>query len=467
VAAKGHGTKSRGRSLTAREAALEVLARVEHEGAYSNLDLGRTLRKAALGRQDAALATELVYGTIQRRNTLDYWLESFVAGGLDRLEPWVGSLLRMSLYQIVWLERIPDHAAVHEAVAIARKRGHGGIAGLVNAVLRNCLRFRDQLAIPDTGDPVRRIALAHSHPEWLVDRWIRQFGEAEAEAICAANNAPPRAGIRANLLRLTREELVERLRRKGLEAEPSPLSAAGVAVSGGGNLADLPEFREGLFSIQDESSMVVADAVDPAPGMKVLDCCAAPGGKSAHLAEKMKDKGEVWANDVHPHKERLIRSQASRLGLASIRTLVSDAAELGLRFPPASFDRILLDAPCSGFGVIRRKPEIKWNRRPGDPESLAETQLKLLDAVSGLVRPAGIVVYSTCTLDYTENEEVVRKFLEAHPEFETDGNFGCVAEEVRAKAAIAPGMLRILPHMFRTDGFFIARLRRKELGKHR
>jgi 16S rRNA (cytosine967-C5)-methyltransferase len=447
---------------------MEVLTRVEQEKAYSNLELGRTLKKAGLSRPDAALATELVYGTIQRLNTLDFLLEPFVSRGLDRLEPWVRNLVRLSLYQIVYLERIPDHAAVNEAVNIARRKGHPGIAGMVNAVLRGCLRSREKLAVPDIADPIRRIALVHSHPEWLVERWIRQFGEADAEAICAANNLPPRASIRVNPTRIAREQLIGRLVQAGLEAEPSPLSASGIIVSGGGNLAELPEFREGLFSIQDESSMAVADAVAPEPGMKVLDCCAAPGGKTAHLAERMNDKGEVWANDVHPHKERLILDQASRLGLTSIRTLVSDAAELASRFPPDAFDRILLDAPCSGFGVIRRKPEIKWMRSADDPASLAEVQLRLLASVSGLVKPGGVVVYSTCTLEYTENEQVVRKFLAEHPEFEPDGRLEtCVAETLWTRAGIAPGMLRILPHMFHTDGFFIARLRRKEMGSDR
>jgi len=447
---------------SAREAALDVLVRVEEQRAYSNLLLNQTLQRAALSRADAALATELVYGTIGRRNTLDYYLTRFVAKGLHKLEPWVRCLLRLSLYQLVYLQRIPDHAAVSEAVHIAKRRGHAGISGMVNGVLRSVLRSKQELTLPDGLGDVARIALAHSHPEWLVQRWVRQFGVATAEAICAANNEPPPVSLRANALRGGRAQLVDALVADGVRAEPSALAPSGVRVAGAGNMALDPRFGAGLYSIQDESSMLVAEALEPAAGMRVLDCCAAPGGKTAHIAEKMGDRGEIWACDLHEHKRQLIEQQAARLGLASIRTLTMDAAQLAGHFAPASFDRILLDAPCSGFGVIRRKPDLKWAKQEADIAGIAGLQRELLASVHGLLAPGGVLVYSTCTLESAENEEQVRRFLAEHDDFALEP---LPAEAFAALGeAASTGMVSILPQQFGSDGFFIARLRKRPQG---
>ncbi|MBE1446333.1 16S rRNA (cytosine(967)-C(5))-methyltransferase RsmB [Paenibacillus sp. OAS669] len=440
-----HGGKSAAKTGTAREAALDVLVRTEQDRSYSNLLLHQTLQKYGLDRADAGLATEIVYGTLQRLNTIDYFLERFVAKGMAKLQPWVRSLLRMSFYQMMYLDRIPDHAVVNEAVNLAKKKGHQGISGMVNGVLRNVIRQKDTLTIPDKLPPVERISLKHSHPEWMVMRWIRQLGEERTERICEANNIPPRVSLRANTAKLSRDELVERLREAGYEAEPSELAPAGVVVKGGGNMALTPWFAEGLFSIQDESSMLVAEAVDPKPGDKVLDCCAAPGGKTMHIAEKMDDQGEVWACDIHEHKEKLIREQAERLGLQSVRTLTSDARKLKERFAPGSFDRILLDAPCSGLGVIRRKPDMKWVKQEQELGPICNIQHELLSEVHSLLKPGGVLVYSTCTIEHNENEGMMRRFLQEHPEFElTEG-----------------GMRQIYPDEHQSDGFFIAAMRKR------
>ena len=272
-------------------------------------------------------------------------------------------LLRLSFYQLHYLDRIPDHAVVSEAVNIAKRRGHQGISGMVNGVLRAIIRSKDELTLPAALGDVKRIALSHSHPEWLVRRWIRQLGAELTEQICAANNEPPHVSIRANARRRSRLELLAQLQASGLSAEASALAQAGILVQGAGNMALVPGFQQGDFSIQDESSMLVAEALDPRPGMKVLDCCAAPGGKTAHIAEKMDDVGQIWACDLHEHKQKLIADQAERLGLSSIQTLVMDAAKLDEHFAAESFDRILLDAPCSGLGVIRRKPDLNGRSR--------------------------------------------------------------------------------------------------------
>ncbi|ALS27471.1 ribosomal RNA small subunit methyltransferase [Paenibacillus sp. 32O-W] len=515
--ADGRPHPERGRS--ARTVALDALLRVAEAGAYSNLELNRALRSSGLSRVDAALATELVYGTIQRRHTLDALLARFVAKGLERLQPWVLELLRMSAYQLVFLDRVPPHAAVNEAVAIAKKRGHAGIAGMVNGVLRSLQRSIAQTASGEGGaaeqtgsavertgiaaeqigsadertgsaagqtggaggrpeapivlaaaaglaDPAERIALRHSYPAWLVRRWIAVFGEAGTEAICAAGNEPPHASVRVNRLRLSPEEALARLTEAGFDARPSDAAAAGIVVRRGGNLADSDGYRAGLWTVQDESSMLVAEVAAPRPGMRALDCCAAPGGKTTHLAELMEDRGEVWANDLHPHKRKLIEDQAGRLGLASVRAITGDAAELDRRFDPASFDVVLLDAPCTGFGVIRRKPDIKWTKSPEDIAAIADLQRRLLETAAALVRPGGTLVYSTCTIEPEENENQIARFLERHPEFAADPAWPeRTLAALRRAGAIGggpfPGMAQILPHHFGSDGFFIARLRRR------
>lgn len=438
------------RKGSAREAALDVLVRIEQDRSYSNLLLNQTLQKYRLDRADAGLATEIVYGTIQRLNTIDYFLEPFVTKGLGKLQPWVRSLLRLSFYQLYYLERVPDHAVVNEAVNLAKRKGHQGISGMVNGVLRSIIRRKAELVIPDDLPAERRIALAGSHPEWMVRRWVRQFGEQTAMRICEANNTPPRVSIRANALMGSRDALVQRLREGGLDAEPSAVAPAGVLVRGGGNMALTPEYAAGLFSVQDESSMLVAEWVDPQPGERVLDCCAAPGGKTAHLAEKMQDRGEIVASDIHEHKEKLVREQAERLGLRSIRTVVADAKELHRKYAPGSFDRILLDAPCSGLGVIRRKPDMKWGKEERELAEICAVQRELLEAVHGLLKPGGVFVYSTCTIEKAENEEMIRSFLDKHPEYELEA-------PPQAKEA----EIQIFPFDFGSDGFYIARLRKR------
>lgn len=465
----GKGSPRRQHKASARDTALHVLTEVEQEGAYSNLLLNSALQKSGLTGPEAGLATELVYGTISRKNTIDYYLDQFVAKGVAKLQPWVRNLLRLSFYQIYYLDRIPPHAAVNEAVNIAKRRGHQGISGMVNGVLRNVLRRKEELKLPEGLPPARRIALEHSHPEWLVSNWIGQYGEDTAEAICRANNESPPVSVRVNQARIGRDELMQRMEERGLEVMASLVSPDGIIVKSGGNMALTDWYEEGLLSIQDESSMLVAEAVDPQGGMKVLDCCAAPGGKACHMAERMEGSGEVIANDIHPHKVKLIADQAARLRLGNVQALAGDAVELGKRFDPESFDRVLLDAPCSGLGVIRRKPDLKWAKTPEDISEITELQRELLETVSGLLKPGGVLVYSTCTIDPRENEEMVKQFLARHPEFEADPAAAMWqrlgrkndAEQQEAGSTQKGFGLQILPQHYHSDGFYIARLRKR------
>ncbi len=447
----------------AREVALDVLIAVEERGAYSNLLLGRTLDRISLPPRDRRLTTELIYGTIQRLNTLDWILDRFVKGGVRTLQPWVRQLLRLGVYQLHYLDRIPPRAAVHETVNLAKRRGHKGIAGLVNGVLRAYLRDDRNwpwLTAPRTAE---EWALATSHPVWMVRRFQEVFGKETAWKILNANNEPPPVSLRVNPLKADRDRLLlELARSSGGEARPSLLSPQGIVLRGAGSPASLPGFREGLFTVQDESSMLVAEAVSPRPGQFGMDVCAAPGGKTTHLAEKMENRGRIVAFDIHPRKLRLIEENVRRLGISIVEVRQADARDLtGAVERPADF--VLLDAPCSGLGVIRRKPDIKWRKETSDIDGVAALQWQMLLSASRWVRPGGTLVYSTCTLEPRENEEQIRRFLDRHPEFIPDEGLGeLLAPAVIRKASIAPGMVRILPHHFGSDGFFIARLVRKK-----
>ncbi|WP_010269788.1 16S rRNA (cytosine(967)-C(5))-methyltransferase RsmB [Paenibacillus senegalensis] len=444
----------------ARHLAVELLTRVEAQKAYSNLLLDKLLKQSGLERLDAAFATELVYGTLQHQLTIDYYLQKFVAKGWAKLEPWVRNLLRISFYQLYYLDRVPAHAAINEAVELAKRLGHRGISGMVNGVLRNVERQKASLEIPDSLPLVKRLSLTYSHPEWMIKQWLGSFGEEETARICQANNEPPHASIRVSPGKRTREQLLAELQEQGIDASPSPLSAAGIVVRQAGNMADTDGYREGLFTIQDESSMLVGEAVDPRPGMSVLDCCAAPGGKTTHMAELMNDQGMVIGCDIHEHKEALIRKQAQRLGLTSIQTLAADARTLSGRFPAESFDRVLLDAPCSGLGVIRRKPDLKWAKEPNEVKALSRIQAELLEAVHPLVKPGGLLVYSTCTIAAEENEEQIRRFLLKHPQFTLSAFPSAFSPVEQRTAAKSSGMLQLLPHHYNSDGFFICRLQK-------
>ncbi|USG67658.1 16S rRNA (cytosine(967)-C(5))-methyltransferase RsmB [Brevibacillus ruminantium] len=442
----------------ARDIALDVLNRVEEHQSYSNLELKSVLDREELRAVDAGLVTELVYGTIQRRLTLDTALDQFIRG--KKVQSWVKNLLRLSVYQIHYLDRIPDRAVVHEAVEIAKRRGHQGIASMVNGVLRNVLRQPGLWKELGQGDEIRQLSILESHPEWLVRRWAAQYGLEETRQICESNNRPPHPSIRVNTLKLTREELSEKLAAHFSTVELSAVSPDGLLLDGG-HAAGTQWYRQGDFTIQDESSMLVAPALAVEPGMKVLDACAAPGGKTTHIAALMQNRGKLIASDVHPHKRDLIAQNARRLGTTIIEPIVSDALHLGEK-NLGQFDRILLDAPCTGFGVIRRKPDLKWNKTPEDVKAIAELQYELLQSVSELLQPGGLLVYSTCTIEREENEKIVERFVREHPEFELDPSLSKdLPEAVREKVDKGLGYIQVLPHHFESDGFFIARIKRK------
>ncbi|KYC94701.1 MULTISPECIES: 16S rRNA (cytosine(967)-C(5))-methyltransferase RsmB [Bacillus] len=445
------------KKINVRELALEALEKLEQNQAYSNLLLTSVIKTNTLSDQDRGLLTELVYGTLQNKIALDYMLKPFIRKP-NKVKPWVIQLLRLSAYQMEYLEKIPDRAAIHEAVEIAKKRGHKGIASFVNGILRS-LQREGAPSFAEIEDPVLRLSTETSHPEWLVKEWVEAYGFEAAEKICRIHLVPPKQTLRVNRIKADKETLLNEMENAGLEAEAGDLSPDAIKLLKG-SIANTEFFQNGQVSIQDESSMLVARALDPKPGETVLDACAAPGGKSAHIAELMKNEGSLTSLDLHRHKVKLIQEGAERLGLTIIDAQTMDARKAGDAFGAERFDRILVDAPCSGFGVIRRKPDMKYTKTPEDSRRLSEIQLGILREIAPLVKKGGTLVYSTCTMDRTENEEVMHAFIQEHPEFEPDLSLEKRLPE-KARPFVQDGSLQILPHYFGTDGFFISSMRKK------
>ncbi len=435
-----------------REAALDVIEKINKNQAYSNLLLNETIKKHQLSRKDIGLLTEIVYGTIQRKKTLDFYLDDFLTNR-KRMQNWVISLLQLSLYQMVYLDRVPDRAIIHEAVEIAKKRGHKGVSGMVNGVLRNTQRkgLRNPEEIEDVAE---RISVAKSHPLWLVQRWIDQLGVEATEAMCDENLLAPYVTARVNKMRTSVDQVIKDLESEGVEAVAGTLSEDAIKVIHG-KLFETEAYKRGDLTVQDESSMLVARALDVEPGQLVLDACAAPGGKTTHIAERLNGKGHVNALDLHAHKVKLIKKQAQRLNLRAIEAEALDSRNVAERFKAKSFDRILVDAPCTGFGVLRRKPDIKWSKQEEDINRIISVQKGILEAQATLLKPGGKLVYSTCTIEEAENQEVVKQFLTDHPEFKLDVTLSNRLPD-KLEGYFEDGQVQLLPHYFGTDGFYIA-----------
>lgn len=432
-----------------RDAALTILLAVDEKQAYSNLLLHQTIEKYNISAKDRGLLTELTYGTLQHKLTLDFYLEPYVRGKLD---PWVRWVLRLALYQIAYLDKIPDHAAVNEAVEIAKHRArHRGVSSTVNGILRSILRngLRDTTEIKD---PAQRISVETSHPEWLVRRYIDGFGIEATEDMLIENNLPPLQTVRVNATKADTRGGLEALWEEKFAVRRSENIPECLHVLEG-QPARSKAFEEGVITIQDESSMIPAYALDVQPGMRVYDMCAAPGGKTTHIAEKMNNEGTVIATDLHKHKIKLVDESAKRLGLSIIEAQMLDGRKATEQFEKQSFDRILVDAPCSGLGVIRRKPDIKYTKSESDFESLHKIQLDLLDSAYELLKPQGKMVYSTCTIDKMENNGTVEAFLAKH----TDMVLAPVENAPEALTTLREqGMMQVFPQDFNSDGFFVA-----------
>ncbi len=446
--------------VNAREVALKVLYAVDQEQAYANLALDRILEHYRPGKLDRAFATELVYGVLRRLNTIDWLLGHFLHQPLASQNPWIRNILRLGAYQIIYLERVPDAAACNESSELARRYGHAGAVGFVNGVLRNLARRGKNIPFPDLNDdPVAHIALRYSHPSWLVQRWLEEFGVDETVALCQANNDPAPNTIRTNTLKNTRQELKQRLWKEGVAAECTSYAPEGLKIAGFPTLHNFTPFKEGLFMVQDESSMLVGHALSPYPGARVLDAAAAPGTKTTHLAQLMNNQGEITALDIHPHKIKLIAANCRRLGITCVRAVSADARYLDHGMDP--WDFILLDAPCSGLGVLRRRPDARWRKTRASIEEMTILQREMLEGVAPHLKPGGILVYSTCTITREENLDQVNEFLARHPEFSLEDLSPYLPSGLDFQKTLSRGYIQLLPHRHGMDGFFIARFRKK------
>lgn len=433
----------------ARDVALAVLLRMERDDSYSNLLLDAELTKAALSRRDSALTTVLVYGVVARRITLDYWLELVSKRPVRKMQPPLRNLLRLGAYQLAFMDKIPARAAVNETVQLAKKHHLGHASGFVNGVLRALARQAEHLPYPE-GDALRALEVRYSCPQELIKLWQQAYGQAHTLEILEQINTVPPLAVRVNTLRTTVDALRAELAEAGIAAEPSSRVPDALLLSHGSDLRENPAFSGGRFFVQDLASQLACAALDPQPGETVADLCAAPGGKSFTLALQMRGEGTVYAFDRYPQRVRLIEDGAKRLGLDGVvQAAVREAGAPEGDTPLKTADRVLCDVPCSGLGVIRRKPEIRY-KKPETFDGLPDLQYHILCDGAAHVRPGGTVVYSTCALHPAENEAVVRRFLKGHPAFVPVPFIG------------APqGSITLFPQADGTDGFFIAKLLRQ------
>lgn len=440
-----------------RNLAVTVLERVINKQAYSNLELNQIIQQAKLSVADKHLLTNLVYGTLQHRLTLENWLKPFVK---REPVPWVRELLLITLYQYHYLKRVPDFAATNEAIEITKFRGHGnqGLRKFVTGVLHAVLRS-DWPDLTTIEDPIEQLSLTASLPLWLTKKLVDENGLLEAQKIGKAINDPARLSIRANRQKGTVGQITDQLAMEGITTIPSQVAADGLIVTKG-DLLGSQAFRSGLVTVQDESAMLAVEAMAAAIDLKtanlVLDACSAPGGKTGQLAAQV-ENGKVIALDIHQHKVKLIKKNMARLGLSDrVVAKQNDARDLTF-LADQTLDAALVDAPCSGMGLLRRKPEIRYQKQFSDSQQLHKIQTTILDAVAPKIKKGGIIIYSTCTILHEENDETVVAFLTTHPNFALEKT-----QTARAlKTDRATKTLTILPSDYGSDGFFIATLRRK------
>lgn len=433
--------------MSARNTALAALIACRKNDAWSDGVLKDYIRRDRLDSRDAALATRLCYGVVQNRLLLDFYLTEFVKGGLRKLQPVVQDILRLGVYQIVFMDRIPPSAAVNEAVEQGKRYANPRAAGLINGVLRSVLRAGKDL--PQPSD----LSTRYSHPEGLVELLRDNVGEDLLEPLLQSHNTSPATVVQVNPLKTTEADLCRRWDEQGVTYVPHPWMPGCYELSGTGNLEQMDTFRDGSLLVQDAAAKLPAVVAGIEPGMSVLDCCAAPGGKSFAAAMALQNKGKLISCDIHPHKIQLIEKGAERLGIETLTAQVQDVSAFNPQWENA-MDVVLADVPCSGLGTIRKKPDIRYKAlKP--LEGLPAVQRRILDNVCRYVRPGGVLVYSTCTILHRENEDIVDSFLREHPDF--------AAERMALPEGLGAGAvsrLTLLPCVHQCDGFFVAKLRK-------
>ncbi|MDH3252210.1 MAG: 16S rRNA (cytosine(967)-C(5))-methyltransferase RsmB [Ignavibacteria bacterium] len=449
----GHRERREQRSLYhgVRGTAVKILNRVERSDSFLDKVLDVEIKAGEWSDADKGLLTELVHGVLRWQNKLDWVLNGFSHGNFAKSEINVKNALRVGLYQIMFLDRIPHPAAVHESVEFVKRIRGDKPAGLVNAVLRNVIRNLDGIRYPDpSDDQIQHLAVVFSHPHWIVRRWVKRFGVEETQKLLSANNERPTLSVRINKLKVEPGYFLTLLEKENVEFKGSSHIDYFLQVKHLSRIGQMDLFRKGMFSIQDESAAIPCILISPKPGEHVIDLCAAPGGKTTNLAELMGNEGKVISVDRYEARLNLVQEACTRLGVNNVTLVVGDAATIDL--DPA--DKVLLDAPCSGLGVLMKKPDIKWKRDASDILKLTQLQSALLENAARLVKPGGVLVYSTCTTEGEENQEQIAGFLERHPEFRIES----AKDFVNSDLVTAEGFVETFPHRHAMDGSFAARL---------
>jgi len=434
--------------------------RAVHRGAYADAALDRVLRQAQLSAPDRRLVTELVYGSVRKQRSLDAIIDQLGKKKAHQQPPDLRAILHLGLYQLRYQERIPASAAVNTTVGLAKDNGFSGLTGFVNGLLRQYIRLAaqivDPLQLPE--NPVERLGILHSYPSWVVEVWLEQLGMAETEQLCEWMNQSPAIDLRVNPLRANIEQVELAMHSAGVLVRRVPQLPQSLRLIGSsGSIQNLPGFNEGWWTVQDSSAQLVGHLLNPQPGDVVVDACAAPGGKTTHIAELMEDKGTVWACDRAAPRLRKLKENIQRLRLQSIQICVGDSRNLA-QFKNLA-DRVLLDVPCSGLGTLHRHADARWRQTPESVQELSVLQSELLSQTSLFVKPNGVLVYATCTLHPLENEGVIQAFLAEHPNWRIDPP---TSDSTGAAFVTAEGWAKLWPHRHQMDGFFMVRLKKDQ-----
>lgn len=440
----------------ARETALKILYDINENEAYSNISVNKHLEAGELREIDRAFATELAYGTVKWLMEIDYVIDRFSSVKAKKMSPWIKNILRLGIYQLLHTDRIPPSAACNTSVDLAKRYGHQASSRFVNAVLRNITRSRDSIPYPERKDIAGYLSIVYSHPRELVDGWLKLFGGEFTEELLKSNNAVPDFSVRVNTLKTTPEKLMEALSQEDCGARAGKYLKEAVVLENPSSISRLEAFQKGYFTVQDESSMLASVVLEPEEGQLAVDVCSAPGGKATHLAQLMNNKGTVLARDIHEHKLRLVEGTASRLGIGIVKTQLFDAAVFDESLKGEA-DRVLVDAPCTGLGIIRKKPDIKYSRNLAQQKEIVALQKKVLENAAGYVKPGGCLVYSTCTIQPEENLENVKAFLGQNKDYKLLGFEQLLPDKLKTATA-QEGYIQLYPNTHQTDGFFISKM---------
>ncbi len=443
----------------AREEAFLIFNSVVRKGAYSGIEIRKNLNKSSLNINDKALVTEIVNGTLRNLIKIDWIISFFVKINPKKISPNIKDILRCGTYQIMFLDKIPDSAVCNESVELAKKYGNIGAAKFVNGVLRNISRNKDSITMPSKNNINEYFSIEYSHPIWMVDLWINNYGVDFTERLLKANNEVPPLTIRINKLKASKLEILNMLNDLNVDISDGLYNDEAVNIKGVSSINNMELFKNGYFQVQDESSMLVGKIINPKAGDLIIDVCSAPGGKATHLAEMMGNKGKIIARDIHKHKLNLINENCKRLGIKIIETQLFDAIQVDDTLF-AKADVVLVDAPCSGLGLVRRKPDLRWKKNLEDISKLSKLQMLILKNASLYVKTGGVLVYSTCTLNREENIRVVQEFLNYSNNFKLDNLGGFLHPNIYAPHK-TDGYLELYPNVHGSDGFFIARMIKK------